>query len=74
MSKTTIQQVFRETQERNPISGHEWTNITDELLYYEVSGGLWGRTKHRTLKGAEKEKALRDAMTKRFNLREKAND
>ena len=50
---------------KNPISGHEWS--TDEILRgYEVWGGLWCMTNHLTLKGAEKEKAHREEMNKKF--------
>lgn len=56
-----ITEVFKKIECHNPISGHRWTEWGD-FIGYEVAGGKWCRTRHRTFESAEKEKALRDRI------------
>ena len=45
---------FKVIHKSNPISGHLWTEQGD-TIGWEVIGGGWMRTSHKTLKAAEKE-------------------
>jgi hypothetical protein len=45
----------------NPMSNHRWTE-QGKTTGYTVRGGGWLPTKHRTLKGAEKELQLRNQI------------
>ena len=54
-----IKEVFKLIHRYNPISGHMWTEH-GETVGYEVIGGGWMRTKHKTLKQAEKEVEIRE--------------
>lgn len=56
-----ITETFKTSWKHNPISGHSWLE-QGPSTGFEVSGGRFARTKHRTLAQAEKEKALRESM------------
>lgn len=62
-----ITPVYKQIERHNPISGHRWAEYGD-LLGYEVHGGLWTRTVHKTLAGAEREKSLRESIDKKFPM------
>ena len=60
-----INPVFRRKDYYNPISGHHWSeNIPVGM--FEVSGGSWTTTRHRTIKAAIKEKELREKIDMKF--------
>lgn len=60
-----ISEVRKTTWKKNPISGHEWPE-QGEVTGYEVTGGGFVRTKHKLLKYAEQEVAMRKAMLEKF--------
>lgn len=59
-----IVKVYKKIDRYNSISGHNWTE-DGKFLYYEVRGGFFAATKHKTLKSAKKE------MTERINFNKK---
>ena len=63
--KIRIVEVRKETVNHNPISKHSWIEIGD-VIGYEVVGGGFTRTKHKNLRKAEQEKALREHMLEKF--------
>lgn len=65
MSKVTINPQTKTIWHSNPISGHEWST-QKKLKGFEVSGGGFFTSKHTTLKGAEKEKTLRETMAIKY--------
>lgn len=50
---------------RNPVSGYEWATDV-RLKGYEVWGGGFFMTSHRTLKSAENEKFVRESINKKL--------
>lgn len=62
MGQYTIASKTRTTWHHNPISGHWWME-TSILNGYEVSGGLFFTTSHRTYKAAENEVAIRKSLS-----------
>jgi len=69
MDKPRISEIFENDDkwEHNPISGHSWRTIhRGKLLGYEVRGGNFAATKHRTLKQAQKEVEIREKLLERL--------
>ena len=60
-SVPAIHEVYKRVEKHNKISGHRWSE-DGALTGYEVTGGGFMRTKHRNLKGAEKELSLREKL------------
>jgi hypothetical protein len=61
----TINRRMRTDWHKDRMSGEEYS--TQRLLSgYEVNGGFFQETVHMTLAGAEKEKALRETMNRKF--------
>ena len=61
----TINRRMRTDWHKNKVSGHEWSeNVL--LSGYEVNGGFFVETTHVTLAGAEREKALREGINRKF--------
>lgn len=61
--------LFKMKHHHNRISGHSWTEWTDEIAGYEVVGGTWMRSKHDTYEGAERELRLRKQILHERKLR-----
>lgn len=53
-----IKETFKLIHKHNPISGHRWTEH-GKTTGWDVTGGGWMRSTHKTLKDAEKEAATR---------------
>lgn len=66
MDEIRIIEVYRTRTCFNITSGHRWTEHYGGVTAYEVAGGGFIRTKHRTLKGAEAEAARRRSMREKF--------
>ena len=66
MSEARVCTVYEMVEKTNPLSGHSFTYSTEKILGYEVWGGFFGVTKHRTLKAAEKERDARNAYNEKF--------
>lgn len=49
-----VVRVCEELVERNPISGHSWTNV-GRFKHYEVRGGGFQPTRHRSYNSAKEE-------------------
>ena len=58
MDYIRITPVHEEIQHHNLVSGHSWSE-TGRLLGYEVRGGFFTTSWHRSLKSAEKEERSR---------------
>ena len=56
-----ITEIFKTIPKYNPISGHRWTEY-GKSTGFEVSGGLWTTTRHRTKESAIKEIKTRNGI------------
>jgi hypothetical protein len=56
-----IHDVRKRIEKHNPISGHRWAEDGD-IIGYDVTGGGWMRTHHKTERGAEKELGIRETI------------
>lgn len=65
ISKITIQHKTKSVEHSNKLSGHSWTE-TIILSGYEVWGGGFLMSSHKTLKSAEKEVQIRESINKKF--------
>lgn len=59
----SINEVFKTVNCSNPVSGHKWTE-NGKSIGFEVRGGLWITTRHKTKELAEKELDLRIGIDK----------
>ncbi len=60
-----ILKIYKEIYQKNPISGHGWT-VIKKFTHYEVHGGFFIATKHKTIKNAEQELSLRKQLISKF--------
>lgn len=65
MFEVWISQDYKLVDHHNKLSGHSWTE-TVFVNKWSVHGGGFTETKHNSLKSAEKEKAMRERMLKKF--------
>ena len=63
MGQPYIRETFKRIDCHNPISGHHWTEY-GESTGFEVVGGGWLPTQHKTATGAEKELEFRTEYLK----------
>lgn len=62
MDSIKISPVFKTVPKRNPISGHRW-NESIPTGSFQVIGGKFCTTLHRSIESAEKEVATRKRIT-----------
>jgi hypothetical protein len=65
VSKFRIVETFKTIEKFNKLSGHRWTE-QGRSTGFEVRGGLWCTTKHRSIEAAQKEVALRESIERKF--------
>lgn len=61
--KYSINEIFKTVHKSNPVSGHKWSE-NGKSIGFEVRGGLWFTTRHKTMKNAKKELDLRIRIDK----------
>lgn len=68
MEKLRIIEVFETIERHNPVSGHRWSEQGDSIGF-EVTGGRWVRARFKTLAAAERDKAIKESINKKFPLK-----
>ena len=65
MSIYHVVPIYKEIEKFNPKSEHHWTE-QGKIIGYEVTGGIWCRTNHLTIKKAKEEIELREFLDEKY--------